>query len=207
MTPEPQWLLWAKQIQTIAQNGLTFSTNPFDLERYHALQRLAVEIIANHAHCSRNSLAATLAQEKGYATPKVDVRCVAFREGKVLLVQEKHDGKWSLPGGWADAGLAPSEAAIKELREEAGFDGIARKILAVYDRRLHSDVPHLFETYKVFIQCDLRGGEFKANLETLAADFFSLEELPPLSEGRTTHANLVEAFEHLKNPSRPTAFD
>lgn len=207
MTPEPQWLVWAKQIQTISQNGLTFSTNPFDLERYHALQRLAVEIIANHASCSRDSLAATLAQEKGYATPKVDVRCVAFRDGKVLLVQKKHDGKWSLPGGWADAGLAPSEAVIKELRDATGFDGIARKILAVYDRRLHSDVPHLFETYQIFIQCDLVGGEFKANFETLAAGFFSLEELPTLSEGHTTYANLVEAFEHFKNPSRPTAFD
>jgi len=207
MTSEPQWLIWAKQIQTVAQNGLTFSTNPFDLERYHALQRLAAEIIAGYARCSYDHFATMLAQEKGYATPKVDVRCVAFREGKILLVQERHDGKWALPGGWADAGLAPSEAAIKELREEAGFEGIARKILAVYDRRRHSDMPHLFDTYKIFIQCDLVGGEFTPNLETLAADFFSLEELPPLSEGRTTHANLVEAFEHLKNPCRPTAFD
>ncbi|MDZ7265829.1 MAG: NUDIX hydrolase [candidate division KSB1 bacterium] len=207
MTAEPQWLSWAKQIQAIAQNGLAFSSNPFDQERYQALQRLAAEIIAGHALCSREHLAAMLAEEKGYATPKVDVRCVAFRAGRILLVQEKHDGKWALPGGWADAGLAPSEAALKELREETGFTGIARKIIAVYDRRRHCDIPHLFDTYKIFVQCDLLDGEFQPNLETRAADFFSLEELPPLSEGRTTRANLVEAFEHLKNPSRPTAFD
>lgn len=207
MSFEPQWLIWARMIQNTAQNGLAFSTNPYDVERYQALQRLAAEIFAQHTQYSLTQLTQQFAEEKGYATPKVDVRCVAFRDGKILLVQETHDDNWALPGGWADAGLSPSEAVIKELREEAGFEGIARKIIAVYDRRLHSTIPHLFDTYKIFIQCELLRGEFTPNLETKAAGFFGLDALPPLSEGRTTRANLVEAFEHLKNPDRPTSFD
>lgn len=194
-------------IQNIAQNGLAFSTNPYDVERYQALQRLAAEIFSHHTQYSLTQLTQQFAEEKGYATPKVDVRCVAFRDNKILLVQETHDDNWALPGGWADAGLSPSEAVIKELKEEAGFEGIARKIIAVYDRRLHSTIPQLFDTYKIFIQCELLGGEFTPNLETKAAGFFGLDALPPLSEGRTTRANIVEAFEHLKNPDRPTSFD
>lgn len=207
MSFEPQWLIWARTIQATAQNGLAFSSNAYDVERYQALQRLAAEIFAHHAQFSLAQLTQVFAEEKGYATPKVDVRCVAFRDDKILLVQESHDDKWALPGGWADAGLSPSEAVIKELKEEAGFEGIARKIIAVYDRRLQTAIPHLFDTYKIFIQCELLRGEFTPNHETKAAGFFALTALPPLSEGRTTRANLVEAFEHLKNPNRLTAFD
>lgn len=202
-----QWLEWARAIQAICQNGLAFAQNPFDIERYQSLQKLAAEIIESHSRYDMAVIQERFAEEKGYATPKVDVRSVAFNDGKLLMVQHSHDHKWAMPGGWADAGLSPAEVALKELHEEAGFEGAAIKLIGVYDLGRHYKRPYLFDTYKLFVQCRLLGGEFKPNLETRALDFFGIDEIPPLSGGRTAMVHVTEAFAHLNDPHRPTAFD
>ena len=72
--------------------------------------------------------------DAGYATPKVDVRGVVFQDGKILLVQERSDGMWTLPGGWADVGDSPADAVVREIREESGYETRATKLLALLDR-------------------------------------------------------------------------
>ncbi|WP_373751044.1 NUDIX domain-containing protein [Jeotgalibaca porci] len=147
------------------------------------------------------------ANEVGYATPKVDVRAVIFKSDCILLVKEKADGKWSLPGGWGDIGLTPSEVAVKEVREEAGFDVKAHKLLAVFDKKCHPHPPSPYHVYKFFIQCDIVGGQAREGIETDDVAFFSKDDLPPLSVERNTESQIQIAFQYLVHPETPTYFD
>ncbi|AEI39293.1 NUDIX hydrolase [Paenibacillus mucilaginosus] len=207
---EPQWLTWAKQIQSIAQAGLAYSRDVYDLERFGMLRDLAVEIVENHTKAGREPIRLAFASEEGYATPKVDVRGVVFREGRILLVREKIDGAWSLPGGWADIGLSPSEIAVKEIREEAGYDTEAVRLLAVMDKKFHDHPPDLWHIYKIFILCRLTGGEgigSEGTLETSDVGFFGPDELPELSVGRNTKAQILTMFEFLHDPHKAVLLD
>jgi ADP-ribose pyrophosphatase YjhB (NUDIX family) len=143
----------------------------------------------------------------GYATPKVDVRAAVFRDGKILLVRERIDGCWTLPGGWADVGDPPSVAAVREVKEESGFDVVVRKLLALYDRDLHGHPPIPFHVYKVFFLCELTGGTSQTSYETDAVDFFPADPLPPLSLTRTTAEEIQHMFEHHRHPDWPASFD
>ena len=143
----------------------------------------------------------------GYATPKVDVRAAVFREGRLLLVREKEDGCWTLPGGWADIGDSPSTAVVREVKEESGYDVKARKLLALLDRNLHGHPPIPYHAYKLFFLCDLVGGNAHAEQETDAVDFFANGEIPPLSLTRVTPAQIARLFEHSFHPEWPTQFD
>ncbi|WJH33688.1 NUDIX hydrolase N-terminal domain-containing protein [Paenibacillus sp. CC-CFT747] len=134
---DTKWLEWAKQIQAISQIGLTYSKDPYDLERYEALRELSVDILAYHTTASREQIRLTFASDTGYATPKVDVRAVIFEKDRLLLVREKIDGAWALPGGWADIGYSPSEVAVKEVKEESGYDVKPSRLLAVLDKKFH----------------------------------------------------------------------
>jgi hypothetical protein len=130
---EPKWLEWTQKLQAIAQNGLTFSENPYDIERYKVLQAIATEIMSTYSNVEHSYILDLFAREVGYATPKVDVRGVVFRDNTILLVKERQDGCWTLPGGWADIGDSPSEAAVREIFEESGYqraskNGIIRSI-------------------------------------------------------------------------------
>lgn len=206
---QPDWLNWARTLQAIAQTGLTYAENPYDRERYRKLHELAVEIFTAHTGESPATVEQWFAVQPGYATPKVDVRGACFRDGKVLLVREKSDGKWCLPGGWADVGDVPSQAAEREVREEAGFECMARKVIGVFDaNRTHSGraVP-AFHAFKIIFLCELTGGAPDPDHEILEVNFFSRDALPPLSTNRTTAAWLAECFAHLDDPARPTAFD
>ena len=203
-----KWLLWASKLQAIAQSGLTYAANDFEIERYTAIRDLACEIMAAHSDADIDSVRALFSGEKGYATPKVDVRGFVLREKKVLLIRERVDGLWSLPGGWADVNDSPSEAVAREIEEESGYRARAVKLLALYDRNRHGHTPYPFHVYKLFFLCEQEGGEPAAKgHETLDVGFFPLDRLPPLSIGRVTEAQLRRLAELAGDPNSATDFD
>ncbi|MDP9740662.1 UNVERIFIED_ORG: ADP-ribose pyrophosphatase YjhB (NUDIX family) [Bacillus sp. B2I3] len=204
---EPKWLDWAKQLQSIAQAGLTYSKDVYDLERFELIRNISVEILSHQTDMDMTVIRDLFASETGYATPKVDIRAVVFRKNKILMVRENTDGDWSLPGGWGDIGLAPSEVAVKEVKEESGFDVKAIKLLGVLDKKCHPHPPSLYHVYKMFIQCEIIGGQPKEGIETSAVEFFAENELPSLSIARNTESQIELAFKHLHNPQKPVYFD
>lgn len=204
---EQKWLAWAKEIQAIAQTGLTYAKDVYDIERYEALRELSVDILANYTYESKERIRLSFAGEGGYSTPKVDVRGVIFREGKILLVREKLDGNWALPGGWADIGLSPSEVVVKEISEESGFQAEAVRLLAVLDKKFHDHPPEPYHVYKMFILCTIVGGEAAEGVETSGVDFFAEDELPELSVERNTAEQLRTMFQFLNNPQKPVILD
>jgi len=204
----PQWLTWARQLQAIAQSGLAYCKDKFDIERYHQICTLAAEMMTTGVPLpSATPIERLFADQSGYATPKIDVRVAAFREGKILLVREVSDDRWTLPGGWADVGESPSVAAARETREESGYEVQVTKLAAFYDRDLHGHPPFAFHSYKAFFLATVSGGSVKASHETSDAKFFVEEELPPLSLSRVTPGQVTHMFEHLHNPALPTSFD
>lgn len=205
---DPQWLVWAKRLQAIAQTGLTYAKDPFDVERYQSIRLVTAEMMAaGSGEGSADSFVKLLSTDVGYATPKVDVRAAVFRDGRLLLVREKEDGRWTLPGGWADIGDSPSGAVVREVKEESGFDVKARKLLALLDRNLHGHPPIPYHAYKLFFLCDIVGGNARAEQETDAVGFFAADEIPPLSLTRVTPAQIARLFEHFVHPEWPTEFD
>ena len=207
-TTEPQWLRWSRELMAIAQNGLTFTTNPYDVERYEAVRRIAAEMMAAHTGADQEWIVGLFAQESGYATPKVDVRGVVFRDDAILLVKEREDGGWTLPGGWADVNESPREAVDREVFEESGYRVQATKLLALFDRAKHPHWPPFpFHIYKVFILCDLMGGDPAASNETEAVGFFRESEIPELSIARTTPGQITRLFEHHRQPDLAPDFD
>ncbi len=210
----PPWLAWARRLQGVAQNGLLYAENQFDRERYETVRAVAAEMLAASSGLPAPEVNALLLAETGYLTPKVDVRGVVFREpdGALLLVRETHDGNgWTLPGGWADPGDTPAVAAVREVREESGYEVRATKLLAVWDRDTQGHAPKmLVSVFKVFIQCELLGGAAADSHETAGAAFFAEPDLPPESElsvARTTCAQLRRCFQHRREPDLPADFD
>jgi len=203
----PRWLEWGQKLQALARAGLTYTENKFDVERYHAITAIAAEIIATHSAVDASVIQSVYDSQVGYQTPKVDSRGVVFQNGKILLVKELADGGWTLPGGWMDVNETPGEAVVREVREESGYYVRAVKLMAVYDRRLHGHPPYLFHIYKLFFMCDLLGGEAAVSIETGGAEFYGLDELPPLSTQRTTLEEIQRCFAHHHQPDLPTEFD
>jgi ADP-ribose pyrophosphatase YjhB (NUDIX family) len=205
---EWKWIQWAGRLQSIAQNGLHYSENTFDVERYHAIREIAAEIMAAGSGTDQEKILDLFSGQSGHATPKVDVRGVAFRAREILLVREKEDGGWTIPGGWADPDETPGEAVAREVIEESGFLVKPVKLMAVYDRTLHGhEPPHPFRIYKLFFLCEILRGDPTPSTETLEVAFFKQEELPPLSLGRTTLSQINRFYEHLSRPGLPTDFD
>jgi len=203
----PDWLIWARQIQALAQNGLAYTENPFDRDRYQTLQALALEIFAAHTGQTAAAVSQWFDVQPGYATPKVDVRAACFRDGRLLMVRERSDGLWCLPGGWADVGDQPAAAAQREALEEAGFDCVARKVIGVFDANRGGRPHPAFHAFKLIFQCEITGGSPRPDHEILEVAFFDRGSLPALSPNRTTPAQLAECFAHLDDPARRTAFD
>jgi len=204
---EPQWLIWAKQLQAIAQTGLTYTKDVYDKERYEALRQISVDILASYTAMNKEQIVLAFASEKGYATPKADIRSVVFQDNKILLVREKSDGCWSLPGGWGDIGLSPSEVAVKEVQEESGFDVVAERLLAILDMKFHNHPPAPFHVYKFFIQCAITGGNAKIGVETSDVGFFARDQLPELSLERNTPEQIRLMFEFLDHPNKEAIVD
>ena len=207
MMPDPQWLFWAKQLQAIAQNGLTYADNPFDVERYEQVRAIAAEIMAGYTDLNAEQIGDLFRDEVGHATPKVDVRGVVFQDGKILLVRERSDGGWTLPGGWIDLYESASEAAVREVWEESGYRTRAVKLLALWDREKHGHTPNPCHIYKIVFLCELTGGEATHSVETDGVGFFPRDGIPPLSLERTTPAQIERLFEHADHPDWPTDFD
>ncbi len=203
----PRWLEWTQRLQAIAQTGLTYARDPFDIERYEAVREVAAEVAATHTDVDLSHICDLFAGEVGHATPKVDVRAIVFRGEAILLVRERAERLWTLPGGWADIGESAGEAVAREAYEESGYRTRAIKLLALYDRNKHAHPPYPFHTYKLFFQCELIGGEPMHSMETDGIGFFRENELPELSIMRVTAAQIARFFEHLRHPDWPTDFD
>lgn len=209
VTMSLQGLKWAQQLQAIAQNGLTYSQNFYDIERFEQLQKIAAEMMANYTQLEPSEVLVQFREQMGYATPKVDVRGVVFQADKLLLVKEREDNAWTLPGGWADVGDSPSEAVVREVYEESGYQTQVVKLLALYDRNhpRHNHPPHPNHIYKLFFQCELIGGASADSFETGEATFFGESEIPDLSLTRVVPSQITQLFQYYRNPALPTDFD
>ena len=206
MSP-PRWLEWAREIQALAQTGSHYAENDYQRQRYHRLMEIAAEIVSEHSNLEYSSVLEVFITPIGYTTPRVDVRGVVFQEGKLLLVRERMDGGWTLPGGWADVGDVPSKAAEREVWEEAGFLVKASKVIGVYDANRVGPL-ELFHAFKIVFLCDLIDGKARPSLETSEVRFFDWEEIPEsLSGERTKMRHIQDAFAYLKDPTCPTVFD
>jgi len=202
-----KWLEWAKKIQSISQAGLTFSKDVYDIERYEELRNLSAQIMREYTGLEMQKIKDLFTNETGYQTPKIDVRGAVFNYNKILLVKEKIDDRWSLPGGFCDIGLSPSENIVKEIKEEAGYDVVPTKLLALLDMNKHPHPPQAYHYYKLFIQCEIIGGQARNGLETKGVHFYHEDNLPKLSLGRNTDTQIKLLFEFLRDPHKDTIFD
>ena len=202
----PKWIAWAREIFSLSQAGLAYSKNEFDIERYKRLQEITAEIIESQSELSKESVLESFSMQAGYATPKIDVRGAVIRDNKILLIQERSDGRWAMPGGWADLGNAPASVAEREVWEESGYHVQAEKVVAVIDAN-RIEPMEFYHAFKIIFLCTLIGGEPQVSHETMAVDFFDLNDLPPLSLYRTNASMLQEVFAHVQDPNRRTAFD
>jgi ADP-ribose pyrophosphatase YjhB (NUDIX family) len=202
-----KWLEWAAELQSIAQAGLTFGENQYDHDRYQQIRDLSVDILHEYTEMDHNKIRDLFASETGYQTPKVDIRAAVFDDGKILLVHEKIDGKWSLPGGWADVNSSVSESAVRECFEEAGAVVKPKRIVAIHLGNKHNNHNFPFTIYKIFVECELIEYRFAENTETLGSDFFSLDKLPELSTERNTLKQIKMCFEAKTAKLFETIFD
>jgi ADP-ribose pyrophosphatase YjhB (NUDIX family) len=205
---EPQWLKIARELRAIAQTGLAFTADRFDRQRYERVQELAASMLAQGSAEHYETIIGLLRQDRGYATPKVDVRGAAFVDGRVLLVREISDGNWTLPGGWADVNQSAAECVIREIAEESGFEAKTLKLAAVRDYQRSGHPPrHVDSIYKMFFICAITGGCARPSDETSEVAFFARDALPPLSLGRATAAQIDRMFHHAQHPQLATDFD
>ena len=206
MKDSGEWIEILNKITALAQSGLHYSKDVYDKERYEQLLEYVRTLIALK-DIDTTGFIANVLQDVGYATPKMDVRAVVFKENKILLVKETQDGLWSIPGGWADVGFSAAENAEKEVLEETGLKVKATQLLALTDRRKHSHPPMFLHVYKAFFWCEILGGELAPSIETLEVGFFSRNELPPISTARVTEAQIQQFFDYLEELPKRTYFD
>ena len=209
MSTEDKWLSYAKRIHALATCGLEFSKSHYELDRYEEIQSIATDMLAELSNSPRQNVKALMLHGvEGYVTPKTDVRAAVIKENKILLVQEKTDNLWALPGGYADVGLSPDENAVKEVWEEANIKVKATKLYAVRHKAKGEYKADLRDFYKLFFLCDqLTDDDVFAGSEVLDAQFFSLQSLPELSSGRTVESDLRAAFLHHNHRDKATYYD
>ena len=195
----------SRRLLALSQTGLHFSAEEYDRERYREIGDIAAKLLELQG-ASAGAVTGAWFVDTGYSTPKVEVRGAIFRDDRVLLVRERTDGKWTIPGGWADVNDSPSSAVLKEIEQESGFTARILKLAAVYDRNKHNP-PSLFHSWKVFFVCEIAGGEARTSYETTAVEFFPLDDLPELSTGRATADQIRRMHQHHLNLQLPTEFD
>jgi ADP-ribose pyrophosphatase YjhB (NUDIX family) len=205
MTP---WVEWARTLASVAQNGLEYADNAYDAARYRDVRRVAAALLAAGGAGPAPRVLEVLERERGYATPKVDVRAYVAEQHRVLLVKEREDGRWTLPGGWADPTDLPSTAIEREVAEEAGYLVRARRLLACWDRSLQDGAPpYPFRVYKLFFACEIVGETVRDDTETEDVAWHDLAALPPLSLGRVTADQIARLTKLARDSTAPAAFD
>lgn len=201
------WLKWAIEIQALAQNGLTYTKDVYDKERFERLREISAEMLAEKTDIPVDKVKDLFCNEKGYQTPKLDTRAAIFKDGKILLVHE-NNGTWALPGGWVDVLESVGSNTIKEVKEETGLDVRNQKIIAIQDRNQHNTPSYAYGICKVFVLCELLGGEFKENTETMEIKYFSLDEIPQnLANEKTSMEQIEMCFRALNDSNWQTKFD
>jgi ADP-ribose pyrophosphatase YjhB (NUDIX family) len=203
----PPWLAWAREIQAVAQTGLNHTQGFYDRKNYARLLEIAADMVANATGLDACAVGETFRAQPGYATVKVDVRGAVVRNGRILLVQERMDGKWCMPGGWADVGELPSQSIAREVQEESGLEVTPTRVVGVFDANREGRPMEFFHAFKVVLLCRPEGGELRPSEETLDAAFFDFDDLPELSRNRTNQLHLAEVRAHLADPCRPAYFD
>lgn len=205
----PEWLKIARELHSMSQVGLEHASNGYETERYERLRELAAEIITKQSTLREEEVLESFAMQPGYITPKVDVRAAVIHDGKILLVKELNDGRWSLPGGWADVGDMPSQAIIREVREESGFKVRVESVVGIYDanRVPQEELMPFYHAYKLVFLCSITGGEAQTSHETPDVNFFSPDDLPPLSIYRTNEGHIADAFTQTTKSQQKTVFD
>ena len=206
MQREENWLRWAVELQSLAQAGLAYGKDVYDLERYTRIREIAAEMLVEPSGLPLERVKDLFCHETGYQTPKLDSRAAIFQDGKVLLVQE-NDGRWSLPGGWVEVDLSVGENTVKEAKEEAGVDVVPERLIAVQDRARHNQPLYAYGVCKVFVLCTLLGGRFEKNSETLQSRWFGEDELPALAEEKNTAQQIRMCFQASRDPNWKVQFE
>lgn len=207
MDPNQKWLGWAVELQSLAQAGLTYGKDVYDRERYERIREISAEMVAHMSEIPLEKVRDLFCNETGYQTPKIDTRAAIFEGEKILLVQE-NNGTWALPGGWCDVNVSVGENTVKEVREEAGLDVTADRIIAVQDRAKHNLPAYAYGICKIFVQCTVIGGRFEANSETKGYGYFSETELPKLATEKNTVRQIQMCFAAYRaKDSWTTLFD
>ena len=207
---DPDWLVWGREIQAVAQTGLAFTTDPYDRERYASLLRLAGRIMASRTGADIRRIQRLFEGETGYATPKVGVRGAVFdASGRILMVREVVDEhRWTLPGGWADVNQTPAQSVVREIFEESGYRARTLKLAAVWDRARQAQPATAFSVVRMFFICTLEGGEPRPSLETSEIGWFAEPDIPAdLSLRRTLPHHISRMFAHWRDQALPTEFD
>jgi ADP-ribose pyrophosphatase YjhB (NUDIX family) len=202
-----KWLEWVTEMQSIAQAGLTFCENQYDRDRYMKLRALAVDILHEYTGLTHEKITNLFASENGYQTPKVDIRSAVFNGDRILMAKEKIDGRWSLPGGWADVNTSVSESALRECLEEAGAVVKPKRIIAIHTANRQNNFVYPFTIYKIFVECELIEWNFIENTETYGSGFFGIDDLPDLSTERNTAQQVKMCFEARNQKIFEAEFD
>lgn len=206
MNKNEKWLEWAVELQALAQSGLYYGKDKFDIERYQRIREISAEMLSYKTEIPYEKVYDIFCTDTGYQTPKIDTRAAIFKDNKILLVHESND-TWSLPGGWVDVNLSVEENTIKEVKEEAGIDAVVKKIIAVQDREKHNLPIYAYKVCKIFSLCEATGGSFTENIETTGYDYFKLENLPKLAEEKNNEEQIKMCFECYKSEYWETLFD
>ena len=202
-----KWLKWAIEIQSLAQSGLAYTDNVYDIERYERLREISAEMLADKSNISVDKVKKLFCNETGYQTPKIDTRAAIFKDNKILLTHE-NNGTWSLPGGWCDVLESIKSNTIKEVKEETGLDVEAIRVISIQDRNKHNKPIYAYGVCKIFVLCNIIGGEFKENIETTEISYFSLDEIPTnLAEEKTNKEQIEMCFKAYQDKDWQTQFD
>ncbi|MDE6405351.1 MAG: NUDIX hydrolase, partial [Lachnospiraceae bacterium] len=198
MDKNEKWLQWAVELQSLAQAGLFYCKDKYELERYERIREISAEMVSLQTDIPLEKVKDLFCGDVGYQTPKIDTRAAIFKEGKILLVHEAN-GTWALPGGWVDVNVSVMENTIKEVKEEAGLDVTVRRIIAVQDREKHNLPIYAYKVCKIFMQCEVTGGEFIPNIETTGFDYFGPDELPRLAEEKNNREQIEMCFDAMRS--------
>ena len=201
-----KWLELIIEIQSLAQNGLAYTNNVYDKERFKRLRDISAEMLSMKSDLSLEKVKDLFCNEKGYQTPKLDTRAVIFKDDKILLVKE-NNGTWSLPGGWVDVLESVASNTVKEAKEETGLDVVPKRIIAIQDRNKHNKPIYAYGICKIFVLCEVIGGKFEKNIETIETNYFSLDELPLLAEAKTNKEQIEMCFKAVNDESWQVQFD